>query len=622
MFDLDGSDGYQLTSPETSKAGGHWSERLSPAKLFLILLITSFLLRVFYASHLYEDDGLWFTAAEEILRGKALYREIYFDKPPLLPFTYALLFKLFGAHLLVIRLFTIVYVAVLCMVLYAFGSKFYGKPVGIMAAAMFTIFSTTSGSGHVNGLNTDFLMALPYTASACLLLMACSDGAVPRRRRNSRWLAFSSGGLAALSVQINPKGMFAVVFMALLLLPAPTLFGMSAKLSNNAEASPASREPLRSSICLALLACVGFVAATIPFIGYLAATGALADYWKYVWVWGNRYARFHSTAEVLLSSVRHSAGYFLLNNFLLIAPAVVVVSAARRLVRRSKNPRPLETTSQEKPLDDRVLSFDCALLMWLAVSYAGLAVGGRFYSHYFFQVLPCLSMIGSRGLIEIAAALERTSRLKRRIAIALLTAGFMVTAIRFHTRSVILGVDWIRGEKSKSSSTWYHEVLNHEERMAAAAVRDLDVASVDRIGLEAIRSGGPRYRSPEGSADYLFVWGYRPEVYFVSGLIPASRYLSAQPLTGVPADIQYVNGERTSLLDESETAAARAQLVSDLEATRPNYIIDEVGMFNAELNINNFPETAEFMKSYKSVGAQGRLMIYRRRDLKKRRKSE
>ena len=163
-----------MTSPETSKAGGHWSERLSPAKLFLILLITSFLLRIFYASHLYEDDGLWFTAAEEILRGKALYREIYFDKPPLLPFTYALLFKLFGAHLLVIRLFTIVYVAVLCMVLYAFGSKFYGKPVGIMAAAMFTIFSTTSGSGHVNGLNTDFLMALPYTASACLFLMACS----------------------------------------------------------------------------------------------------------------------------------------------------------------------------------------------------------------------------------------------------------------------------------------------------------------------------------------------------------------------------------------------------------------------------------------------------------------
>ncbi len=51
----------------------------------MLLAVISFLLRIFYAGHLYQDDGLWFTAAEEIIRGKALYRDIYFDKPPGLP---------------------------------------------------------------------------------------------------------------------------------------------------------------------------------------------------------------------------------------------------------------------------------------------------------------------------------------------------------------------------------------------------------------------------------------------------------------------------------------------------------------------------------------------------------
>jgi len=76
---------------------------------FLALALVTLLLRIFYSSHLYQDDGLWFTAAEEILRGKALYREIYFDKPPGLALTYAGLFKIFGAHILTIRLFTIIY---------------------------------------------------------------------------------------------------------------------------------------------------------------------------------------------------------------------------------------------------------------------------------------------------------------------------------------------------------------------------------------------------------------------------------------------------------------------------------------------------------------------------------
>src|SRR5713101_3647265 len=97
--------------------------RATVLKLFAIIAVVSFVLRIVYAGHLYEDDGLWFTVGEEVLRGKALYSDIYFDKPPVLALVYAFLFWIFGAHILTIRLFTILYAVAISGVLYLFGSR-------------------------------------------------------------------------------------------------------------------------------------------------------------------------------------------------------------------------------------------------------------------------------------------------------------------------------------------------------------------------------------------------------------------------------------------------------------------------------------------------------------------
>src|SRR5882724_11486913 len=149
--------------------------RATVLKVFAVIIVVSFILRIFYAGHLYEDDGLWFTAGEEILRGKALYREIYFDKPPGLALVYALLFWIFGAHIITIRLFTIAYSVAISAVLYLFGSWLYDKRVGLWAAALSAVFSTTYVTGHVHGLGTDLVMALPYTGAAYMLVRSRGD---------------------------------------------------------------------------------------------------------------------------------------------------------------------------------------------------------------------------------------------------------------------------------------------------------------------------------------------------------------------------------------------------------------------------------------------------------------
>jgi 4-amino-4-deoxy-L-arabinose transferase-like glycosyltransferase len=612
-------------------------QRATVLKLFLIIAAVSFILRIAYAGHLYEDDGLWFTVGEELGRGKALYREIYFDKPPGLPLVYALLFWIFGAHILTIRLFTIAFSTAISGVLYLFGSRLYSKRVGLLAAVMFAVFSTTYP--HLQMLSTDFLMVMPYTAGAYLMVRSRRDSrGTNRKRSHNGWLAVGGGALAGVAFQINPKALFDLAFFAIFLIASRRWNAADHKRSdkpNSAEPAPgvieaagkASEGRLGASGLFAL-AVAGFLASSIPFIAYIAATRSLSTYWFYVWDWGSRYGRYYSARKILGAALNSGSNYLALNDTLLIGLVFVSVAAARQMLDHGGGADQATGASFKcaggtPALPERVVNTfraDMLLLIWFAVSFAGVMVGGRFYAHYFLQTLPSLCLIGARGLTGIISSLSTRGRHLRRTGIALLVIGFTFTLVRFHGRGVLLAIDWARGTTSELNANWYHNVRDHEERMVAAVVRDLPdgADAADRLGLEAIRAGGPRTRQADEPSDYLFVWGYRPEVYFWSGLLPASRFLSTQPLTGVPADIHYFTNEYRSLLDEADTAPARAQLVRDLEETQPKYIVDEIGFFNGDLAILKYSELQGIMDKYKSIGSTGRFLLYVRKDLTKK----
>lgn len=583
--------------------------RATVLKVFVIIAVVSFVLRIAYAGHFYEDDGLWFTSAEEILRGKALYREIYFDKPPGLALIYAILFWIFGAHIMAIRLFMIAYSIAISAMLYLFGARLYDKRIGLLAAGLFAVFSTTYSPGHVHGLGTDFLMALPYTAGAYMLVRAIRD------RANQGWVAAAGGALAGVAFQINPKGIFDLLFFAVLLIAHRRWTTKCA----SADATEVSTSKSVSSFRLFVLASAGVAAGWAPFLAYVAATRSLRDYWLYVWDWGARYRSYYGVSESALKALIRSTDYFTLNNTLLIALIFLTAMTIRSLSRGlafDGGQRPPGATLIER----EKIRADAILLIWFAVSFSGVALGGRFFPHYFIQIVPSLSLIGARGLAGILLVLRGQRLSIRRGAIAIIAIGFAFTLIRFHGRGVLLSVDFVTGTLSASTEKWDYYLRDREERMAAAVVREFpdDADAADHLGLESIRAGGPRMRPADGPSDYLFVWGYRPEIYYWSGLLPASRYLSTQPLTGVPADVHFFSNDYRSVLDEASTASARAQLIGDLEETGPKYIVDELGMFNADLSITSYAELKEFMRAYKPISTVGRFRVYCRRDLLKK----
>ena len=584
-------------------------------KVFVIIAAVGSILRIFYAGHLYEDDGLWFTAGEEIVRGKSLYREIYFDKPPGLALVYAFLFWIFGAHVITIRLFTIVYSIAISAVLYLFGSRLYDKRVGLWAAAMFAVFSTTYTTGHVQGLGTDFLMALPYTAGAYLLVRSIRD------RTHQAWLAIAGGVLVGVAFQINPKGIFDLIFFAVLLLAWRRWSARHAGRLNDSAGTDigGDNNDEMSRLWLFALATLGLVLGSLPFLLYIGATRSLQEYWAYVWDWGARYGSYNPLSKAFVAGLTRSIDYFALNNTLLITLVIVCAITVRQATHRLDKTDALSQTAAVGISGPHWFLADSTLLLWLTVSYVGVVLGGRLYSHYFFQILPSLCLIGARGITEIKAILKSRDAGFRAGITVILLLGFAFTVARFHGRTAVLAADVLRGRKSRITNTWFHERTDREERLIAAVVRELPDSEDDPdFGTEDIRADGPRTREGEGPTDYLFVWGYRPEIYYFSGLLPASRYLSTQPLTGVPADVHYFDEDDRSVLDEATTASARVQLIRDLQETRPKYIIDELGMFNAELSINSYPELTEFMKEYKPIGPLERFMIYCRRDLREK----
>jgi len=585
-------------------------------KVFAVIAVVGFILRIFYARHLYEDDGLWFTAGEEILRGKALYREIYFDKPPGLALVYSLLFWTFGAHIITVRLFTIAYSLAISAVLYLFGSWLYDKRVGLWAAAIFAVFSTTYATGHVHGLGTDLLMALPYTGAAYLLVRA--QGGPEGNRQHQVWLALAGGALTGVAFQINPKGIFDLIYFGVLLVAARRWSRQADK--TVAELEPASGTAVlagQSALRLGALAVAGFVIGALPFLLYIAATRSLRAYWSYVWDWGSRYSSYYSASKFVLSVVPRSADYLTLNNTLLIALIfLAVITIRRRFTPATGAPRDSAQAAGLSFTARSTFDRDATLLMWLAVSYLGVLVGGRFFPHYFIQIIPSLCLIGARGLTGILSSLRAESPVFRRGVIAIIAIGFAFTLVRFHGRTVGLAADFVRGKVSKANAEWRYSERNHEERMVAAVVRGLPEVVADQSGPEDIRLNSPRKLGTNMQSDYVFVWGYRPEIYYWSGLLPASRYLSTQPLTGVPADVHYFGDDYRSLLDEAVAARARAELSRDLEETRPKYIVDEVGFYNRDLAILNYQELETVMSEYKSVGSTGRFLLYVRRELR------
>jgi hypothetical protein len=209
---------------------------------FLALFALILAARLCHLDILWAEEGLPLAAASQVLHGKALYRAIWFDKPPLLVWTYLLWGARDGFPL---RLAGALYALLACWIAWRFARDLWGWREAFWAAGLLAFYLVFDIPSSVTPLAADLLMLAPHLAAVWLAW-----------RGRALW----SGVLAGVAFLINAKGLFVLAVCAIW--------------------------SLRSLPWLML----GFALPNALAAAWLWSQGALSSYYDQVWHWGRIYA--------------------------------------------------------------------------------------------------------------------------------------------------------------------------------------------------------------------------------------------------------------------------------------------------------------------------------------------
>jgi hypothetical protein len=439
-----------------------------PRILFPILFVALLIARLCHTGILWAEETLPLAAAQQMRFGHNLYRDIWFDKPPLVVLLHWPLVPGWS-----LRIAGALYALLACSIAWRFARDLWGEREAAIAAALLAFFLIFDTPSAVTPLATDMLMLAPHLTAV--------------------WMAFHgrpliAGVLAGTAFWISPKGI------------------------------------------LVLAACAVWNPAVLLFAGFAAvlALGAIAVpavYWDEVWRWGRVYA---GAGFPISHGAIRTANW--LGFHAACAPALIT-----REIRSWK------------------------WLLWLALSFAGVVSGFRFFPRYYFQLLPVVVLLAARGYAQLTGA-------GRLVALLLLIPLIRFAPTYYH---------------ALQPENWRDTAMDQDSRAAAAKIRGL-----------------------AQSGDTLFVWGYRPEIYVYADLPAAERFLDSQPLTGVSAD------RHLTVSTPLETEESRVHRL-EIAALHPNFVVDGLGLYNPKLALNAYPGLAPWLKGYREVARTPHSVIYR-----------
>src|SRR5271155_1648441 len=167
------------------------------ATLFTLIAAVIIVLRLFHASALWADDYLPLAAAMQVAHGKALYKEVWFDKPPLVAWVYLL----WGARAgVLLRLAGAAYVIAVAAMAWQFAGSIWSEREGLLAAFFAAFFLTFGLPSAVIPLASDMLLVLPHFAAVYFAW---------------RRLPFWSGAAAGVGLLCSSKAVFVLAARAL-----------------------------------------------------------------------------------------------------------------------------------------------------------------------------------------------------------------------------------------------------------------------------------------------------------------------------------------------------------------------------------------------------------------------
>jgi 4-amino-4-deoxy-L-arabinose transferase-like glycosyltransferase len=228
------------------------------------------------------------------------------------------------------------------------------------------------------------------------------------------------------------------------------------------------------------------------------------------------------------------------------------------------------------------------LLLWTFSSFVGVAASGRFYPHYFVQILIPWSLLAGFALQELASPIAALA--KQRLPPAAVRASTAVAMAAATVWFVVLPWQNVSPARIELQSRWV-----------------IDDATT-HLAMYLDQVTRPR--------DKVFMWGFYPIPYLLAKRLPASRFVYCTFVTGA-------NLGGGGNAEERPVPWAMDDLLSDLKNNRPAVIIDTSpgGYFHWDrYPLERYPALMAFIESeyvpdevYRRLHGDGHFTLYRRR---------
>lgn len=466
---------------------------LPVAAFAIVLLTTATRLPALLQTRPIDDEAIYSVVANEILDGGKPYRDAIERKPPLLFYTYAAVYRVAGKYnWAALHVFALLWTLATMTGLFVIARSLFDARTGLIAALLYSVFQPAISFKNL-ALNGELLMNLPIVWA-----WAIAFGSSKSRARPGLFVAGLLSCVAFLLKQ--PAAIAAVPLGIYLLLPSyRTKRGLTTA----------------DSFLNFTIFAAGFWLALGAMILFLRQQRILHDaiYWT---------IEDHASAHFFISR-------FVRNTFTFAAASLPLWLAAA--VARS-------VWQQHRA--------EWIALVLLTISSAiGASAGGRFYSHYYMQLLPPLTLLAAPVYSSISSrAAALTPFFWRAVGCAWLVATTFVVPF-FIWRQL--------GTVRETTETGRYLAVHH------------------------------------GSDERLFVWGQQPDLYLEARMRPASRYVTSFALTG------YVFGGPIPGLDTRRYIRPGAwdNLQQDFAQHPPTYIVDvrtdNEGQPISEYPIADFP---------------------------------
>lgn len=446
--------------------------------LAVLIAVTSLIALPVLTYPLGRDQGEFATIGRGILNGRVPYTELWNPKPPAVFYVYALAMRLLGQTVLSLRAIDFLVVPICCICLFWIGRHLANRRVGLWAALLFPVFYFTETFWTLT--QNDGIVMVPILLALVCTIKAADQWTSGNQTANSRWVwgyAFVAGALAGYIVWYKyPFALFGV-FLAITYV----------WIRNGGQARVAFVR--RDALVL-----VAYVLGGLLTIGggvlLLMSQGAWGEFLRSAQVTA-QYTALTFNPKDFGDLIYTAIGYRWQHWGLLFVLAIIGLLFARKVVAGSQSPK-------------AVLYL---FLIWLLTGLFIMLVQAKGYDYHWLPMLPPLALLGAAGIEWVR---NQAIRLMKPLVATAIISGLLVLIL-------VVGIwptTWKYLSEQEDQATYFGRFVAGE----FVADESLKVAQLlhERVAV----------------GDSLFIWGFRPEVYYLSGLNPATRFIFQFPLVG------------------------------------------------------------------------------------------